>query len=87
MADQDYGNCDCCGNPLTEDDVYRNVLDQVGEALDILDDDYDRMSVIAFYAGRLISDFFPNHQKSARRQLARWITEETRAWNIAGCDA
>lgn len=86
MAEQDYGHCDECGNPLTADDAYRNICDAIGGALDDLDP-YDQMAVLAFFTGRLIASFQAEDQKAVRRDLAREVTRETREWNIAGCDA
>ncbi len=86
MAEQDYGHCDECGKPLTEEDVYSNARDAIGDILDELDP-YDQMHILALFAGRLISGFQAEDQRAVRRDLGREITHETREWNIAGCDA
>ena len=89
MATSDYGNCDCCGTPLTEEDMQADFdrrADLIAEALDGADP-VTCETLLAMFAGRHVSLFPVEGRKFARRELLREIDKETKEWVIRGCDA
>jgi hypothetical protein len=89
MADQDYGNCEDCGKPLTEEDAqadFNQRADMINAALEDADDATCEM-LLAMFVGRYLSRFVAEDRKKARRALIREIDEETKDCVIRGCDA
>ncbi len=89
MATEDYGNCDTCGNPLTEEDAqadFNHRADMIQAALDGADWEMTE-ALLAMFTGLHLSGFDPVERKKARRGIIRVIDEETRDCVIRACDA
>lgn len=89
MADQDYGTCDDCGKPLSEDDAQADFdrrADMIYAALDGADWETTE-ALLAMFTGLHLSGFDPVERKKARRGIIRVIDEETRDCVIRACDA
>lgn len=86
MADQEYGNCDCCDKPLSDEDEFTQRADAINAALDGAEWEMCE-ALLALFAGRHLSRFVAEERHKARRGLFREIDKETKTWVIDGCDA
>jgi hypothetical protein len=86
MATQDYGTCDTCGNPITEDEDFTRRADMINAALDGVDEETVQI-LLAMFAGRHLSRFVADVRKRVRRDLHKEIDRETMDWVVAGCDS
>jgi hypothetical protein len=89
MATQDYGNCEDCGKPLTEEDAQEDFnwrADLIGDALDGADLNCCE-ALLTMFLGLHLSAFDAADRKKVRRDLMRMIDEQTKDWVIRGCDA
>ena len=89
IADQNYGHCEDCGKPLTEEDLqadFNRRADLINEALDGADPDACE-ALLTMFLGLHLSAFDAADRKKVRRDLIRMIDEEAKDWVISGCDA
>ena len=89
MATQDYGNCDTCGNPLSEEDIQADFdrrANMIHEALDSADDQLCEV-LLTMFLGMVLAGVDAEDRKSARRCLIRDIDRETKDWVLRACDA
>lgn len=86
MADHDYGHCEDCGKPLTEDDDFTWRADAIRDALETADDG-TRETLLAMFAARYLFGFTPEDFKKARRGLIREIDRVAKEIIIDNCDA